>query len=160
MVIFFYEYYFLKLFLKLALYKWKGAFECSLIIYIKIIDNAMSLIASYLPFLFVGIISLGFAPLAWLVSRLIRPSQSTKWTEETYECGSVPIGDARVQFRFQYYAFALIFVVFDLVVTFLMIWAVAFAGLSDAATVWMLLFLAIMLIGVAYALKKEEEIWI
>jgi NADH:ubiquinone oxidoreductase subunit 3 (subunit A) len=120
----------------------------------------MSLIASYLPFLFVGIISLGFAPLAWLVSRFIRPSQSTKWTEETYECGSVPIGDARVQFRFQYYAFALIFVVFDLVVTFLMIWAVAFAGLSDTATVCMLLFLAIMLIGVAYALKKEEEIWI
>ena len=99
-------------------------------------------------------------PLAWLVSRVLRPSQSSKWTEETYECGSVPIGDARVQFRFQYYAYALIFVVFDLVVTFLMIWAVAFSGLSDIATVWMLLFLAIMLLGVTYALKKEEEIWI
>ncbi len=120
----------------------------------------MSLIASYLPLLFVGILSLGFAPLAWLVSRVLRPSQSSKWTEETYECGSVPIGDARVQFRFQYYAYALIFVVFDLVVTFLMIWSVAYAGLSDIATVWMLLFLAIMLLGVTYALKKEEDIWI
>ncbi|MCQ2084789.1 MAG: NADH-quinone oxidoreductase subunit A [archaeon] len=120
----------------------------------------MSLIASYLPLLFVGCISLGFAPLAWMVSKILRPSQSSKWTEETYECGSVPIGDARVQFRFQYYAYALIFVVFDLVVTFLMIWALAFSGLSDMATVWMLLFLAIMLLGVTYALKKEENIWI
>jgi NADH-quinone oxidoreductase subunit A len=120
----------------------------------------MSLIASYVPFLFVGILSMSFAPLAWFVSRFLRPEQSSKWTEETYECGSVPIGDARVQFRFQYYAYALIFVVFDLVVTFLMIWAVAFSGLSDIATVWMLLFLAIMLLGVTYALKKEEEIWI
>ena len=88
----------------------------------------MSLIASYLPFLFVGIMSLGFAPLAWLVSRFIRPSKSTEWTEETYECGSTPIGNTRIQFRMQYYAFALIFVVFDLIVTFLLIWSVAYDG--------------------------------
>jgi len=120
----------------------------------------MSLVATYLPFLFVGIISLGFAPAAWLVSRFIRPSKSSKWTDETYECGSVPIGDTRVQFRFQYYAFALIFVVFDLIVTFLLIWAVAYAGLSTMATVYVLLFLGFMLLGVTYSLKKEESIWI
>ena len=120
----------------------------------------MSLIASYLPFLFVGIMSLGFAPLAWLVSRFIRPSKSTEWTEETYECGSTPIGNTRIQFRMQYYAFALIFVVFDLIVTFLLIWSVAFDGLSTNATVWLLIFLGIMLLGVVYNLKKEENIWI
>ena len=120
----------------------------------------MSLVLSYLPLLFVGIISLGFAPLAWLVSRLIRPARSSKWTEETYECGSVPIGDTRIMFRLQYYAFALIFVVFDLVVTFLLIWSVAFHGLSDAATCYVLIFLGILLMGVVYSLKNEEKIWI
>jgi len=120
----------------------------------------MSLIATFLPLIFVGIIALGFAPAAWLVSRLLRPEKPSKWTEETYECGSVPIGDTRIQFRFQYYAFALIFVVFDLIATFLLIWAVAFDGLSHDATIWMLLFLGIMLLGVTYALKKEENIWI
>ena len=120
----------------------------------------MTLIATYLPIIFVGLISLGFAPAAWLVSRLIRPEKPSKWTEETYECGSVPIGDTRIQFRFQYYAFALIFVVFDLITTFLLIWAVAFGGLSHMATIYMLLFLGIMLLGTAYALKKEENIWI
>jgi NADH-quinone oxidoreductase subunit A len=120
----------------------------------------MTLIEAYLPIIFVGLISLGFAPAAWLTSRLIRPEKPSKWTEETYECGSVPIGDTRIQFRFQYYAFALIFVVFDLITTFLLIWAVAYEGLPKIATIYMLAFLGIMLLGCAYALKKEEDIWI
>ena len=80
--------------------------------------------------------------------------------ETTYECGSEPIGEAHVQFRFQYYAFALIFVVFDLVATFLMIWAVAFSGLSVQAQLLMIMFFGILILGVAYALKKEENVWI
>lgn len=80
--------------------------------------------------------------------------------ENTYECGSEPIGDAHVQFRFQYYSFAIIFVVFDLIATFLLVWSVAFAGLSTMATIWMLIFFAIMVLGVTYALKKEEYVWI
>ncbi|MDR3205618.1 MAG: NADH-quinone oxidoreductase subunit A [Candidatus Methanoplasma sp.] len=120
----------------------------------------MSLVVYYMPLVIVGIIALGFAPLSWMVSRFVRPTRPTRWMESTYECGSEPIGDAHVQFKFQYYAFALIFVVFDLVATFLMIWAVAFSGLSTMATVWMLLFLGILILGVAYALKKEETVWI
>jgi NADH:ubiquinone oxidoreductase subunit 3 (subunit A) len=120
----------------------------------------MSLIMTYLPLVVVSIIALGFAPLAWLVSRLIRPTKPTAWMETTYECGSEPIGEAHVQFKFQYYSFAIIFVVFDLIATFLMIWAVAFAGLSTMATIWMLIFFAIMILGVAYALKKEAYVWI
>jgi NADH-quinone oxidoreductase subunit A len=80
--------------------------------------------------------------------------------EQTYECGSEPIGDAHVQFRFQYYTFALIFVVFDLVATFLLMWAIAFAGLSATAQLMMILFFGIMVLGVAYSLKKEAEVWI
>ncbi|MDR1405334.1 MAG: NADH-quinone oxidoreductase subunit A [Candidatus Methanoplasma sp.] len=120
----------------------------------------MSLVVSYIPLVVVGILAFGFAPLAWLISRFIRPSKPTQWMENTYECGSEPIGDAHVQFRFQYYAFAIIFVVFDLVATFLMVWSVAYSGLSTMATVWMLLFLSILILGVAYALKKEETVWI
>lgn len=80
--------------------------------------------------------------------------------ESTYECGSEPIGDAHVQFRFQYYTFALIFVVFDLVATFLMLWAVAFTGLSMTAKTMMIVFFGILILGVCYALKKEETVWI
>ncbi|MCL2785615.1 MAG: NADH-quinone oxidoreductase subunit A [Methanomassiliicoccaceae archaeon] len=120
----------------------------------------MSLIAEYLPVAILAILAIGFAPIAWLFSRFFRPDKPSQWRDTTYECGSEPIGDARVQFKFQYYIFGIIFVVFDLVATFLMLWAVAFTELSDAGKAWAVLFLAILLIGVAYALKKEDKIWI
>jgi NADH-quinone oxidoreductase subunit A len=41
-----------------------------------------------------------------------------------------------------------------------MIWAVAFSNLSPSAQMWMLIFLGVLLLGVTYALKKEESIWI
>jgi NADH-quinone oxidoreductase subunit A len=120
----------------------------------------MSLIAEYLPVAILAILAISFAPIAWLFSRFFRPNRPSQWRDTTYECGSEPIGEARVQFKFQYYVFGIIFVVFDLVATFLMLWAVAFAQLSDMAKIWAVLFLAILLIGVAYALKKEGKIWI
>lgn len=120
----------------------------------------MSLVAFYMPLAIVAVIALGFAPLAWWASRFIRPKKPTQWMEATYECGSEPIGEAQVQFRFQYYTFALIFVVFDLVATFLLIWAVAFSGLSVTAQVMMIVFFAILILGVCYSLKKEEDVWI
>lgn len=123
-------------------------------------ERPMSLVAFYMPLAIVAVIALGFAPLAWWASRFIRPQKPTQWMESTYECGSVPIGDAQVQFRFQYYTFALIFVVFDLVATFLMIWAVAYTGLSDTAKLMMITFFAILILGVCYSLKKEETVWI
>ncbi|MFT0898732.1 NADH-quinone oxidoreductase subunit A [Candidatus Methanoprimaticola sp. MG2] len=120
----------------------------------------MSLVAFYMPLAIVAVIALGFAPLAWWASRFLRPKKPTQWMETTYECGSEPIGEAHVQFRFQYYTFALIFVVFDLVATFLMIWAVAFSGLSATAQFMMIGFFAILILGVCYSLKKEESVWI
>ena len=113
----------------------------------------MSLIVYYMPLAIVSVIALGFAPLAWWASRFVRPKKPTQWMETTYECGSEPIG-------FQYYTFALIFVVFDLVATFLMIWAVAFSGLSVTAQLMMMLFFGILILGVAYSLKKEDYVWI
>ena len=120
----------------------------------------MSLVVSYIPLAILGVLALGFAPLAWWMSRFLRPKKPSQWQDTTYECGSEPIGVARVQFRFQYYSFGIIFVVFDLVVTFLMLWAVAFSQLSNQATVISIAFLAMLLLGVAYGLKKEESIWI
>lgn len=120
----------------------------------------MSLIVSYLPLMVLTFLALGFAPLAWFVSRLIRPRRPTAWQDKTYECGSEPIGQAHVQFRFQYYSFGIIFVVFDLVATFLLIWAVAFSELTLIAKSWAILFLGILFLGVVYALKKEDVVWI
>ena len=56
--------------------------------------------------------------------------------------------------------FAIIFVVFDVVTIFLMIWALSFDYLMFDAKLMMLAFFALLLVGVYYALKKEEKLWI
>jgi NADH:ubiquinone oxidoreductase subunit 3 (subunit A) len=56
--------------------------------------------------------------------------------------------------------YAIIFVAFDLVTVFVLIWALVFSGISDLAKVFMVMFLGVLLAGVTYALKKEEIVWI
>jgi NADH:ubiquinone oxidoreductase subunit 3 (chain A) len=94
------------------------------------------------------------------MSRFFRPNKPSNWRDTTYECGSVPVGEAQIQFKFQYFVFGIIFVVFDLIATFLMLWAVAFSELSEMGKCWVVFMLGILLLGVAYALKKEAKIWI
>jgi NADH:ubiquinone oxidoreductase subunit 3 (subunit A) len=118
------------------------------------------LIEDYLPVAIFALVTILFPVLAFYISRLFRPTRKTTLKNLTYECGEAPIGEARIQFHFQYYMFAIIFVIFDIITVFLMIWALAFSGLSLMAKAYMGVFLAILLIGVTYALKKEEVIWI
>lgn len=120
----------------------------------------MSLIVEYLPLAVLAVLALGFAPLAWWASRFFRPNKPSKWRDATYECGSVPIGEAQIQFKFQYYLFGVVFVVFDLIATFLMVWAVAFSDLTSTGRFWAVFMLGILLLGVAYALKREGTLWI
>jgi NADH:ubiquinone oxidoreductase subunit 3 (subunit A) len=79
---------------------------------------------------------------------------------ETYECGEDPEGEAQIQFHFQYYMFAIIFVVFDVLIVFMMAWALVFTDLNWFGRLFMFIFMLILTIAVLYALKKEEVIWI
>lgn len=121
---------------------------------------APMLLERYLPVAVFALITILFPILAFYLSKFFSPTKKTALKQTTYECGEAPIGDARIQFHFQYYMFAIIFVVFDIIIVFLMIWALAFSGLTDTSKLYMGIFLAILLIGVTYALKKEEVIWI
>ena len=107
-----------------------------------------------------AIVALLFPTIAFLLSRYFRTDKHDPRGETTYECGEVPIGDAQIQFHFQYYMYAIIFVAFDLVAVFLLMWALVFDQVSTLAKVFVLMFLGVLLVGVAYALKKEEIIWI
>lgn len=115
---------------------------------------------TYLPIALFAVIALALPVVVFWLSRYLRPLQVKPKQEETYECGEVPIGDAQIQFHFQYYMFAIIFVAFDLVSIFVILWALVFSGMGDIAKVMMLAFLALLMVGVTYALKKEEIIWI
>lgn len=118
------------------------------------------LLDTYLPIAIFAVIALGVPAFAFWMTKFFRPTRTTALKRETYECGEVPIGVARVQFHFQFYMFAIIFVVFDIVTVFLMIWALNFVNLSFDAKMLMLAFFGLLLVGVFYALKKEERLWI
>lgn len=124
----------------------------------------MALWDAYLPVGLFVLVAVGMPVVTFFMNRLFRPHRPQRNKFTTYECGETPIGEAQIQFHFQYYMFAIIFLVFDVVAVFLLLWALGYEGFSaggQVASVPILFaFLAVMTVVVLYALKKEEVIWI
>lgn len=97
--------------------------------------------------------------LALSASKLLRPPGSSLERRTTYESGMEPIGGAWIQFNIRYYMFALVFVVFDVETVFLYPWAVAFNRLGVLAFIEALIFIAILVVALAYAWRKGALEW-
>lgn len=111
---------------------------------------------------FIGIfiiITFALPIIGLVVSWLLRPKKPNPAKNATYECGMETIGDTWVQFKAQYYLYALIFVVFDVEAIFVFPWAVAYNKLPLYAFVEMVLFVAILLGGLLYAWRKGALEW-
>ena len=100
---------------------------------------------------------LGVAPL--ILARFIAPKKPGHSKQAPYECGLESAGDPWVQFRVQYYIYALLFVIFDVEVVFIYPWALVWKGLGLVALAEMILFLTILAVGLAYAWKKGVLEW-
>ena len=125
----------------------------------------MALLDTYGPIVIFAIVAVLFPAGTFFATRLFRPTNPTPLKDLVYECGEMPEGEAQIEFHFQYYMFALIFLVFDVAAIFLLLWAFAWGGLLGAGTPPIaryspLIFLAIMFVATQYALKKEEVIQI
>lgn len=92
---------------------------------------------------------------SWLLS----PKKPSPEKSSTYECGVDPIGPSWVQFRIGYYVYALLFVVFDIETIFLYPWAVAFGKMGVFVFVEMVIFIGILVGGLAYAWKEGALKW-
>lgn len=92
---------------------------------------------------------------SWLLS----PKKPSPEKSSTYECGVDPIGPPWVQFRIGYYVYALLFVVFDIETIFLYPWAVAFGKMGVFVLVEMVIFIGILVGGLAYAWKEDALKW-
>ncbi len=111
---------------------------------------------------FIGIfavIAIAFPIIALALAFLIRPKKPNPIKSSTYECGLETIGETWVQFRAQYYIYALVFVIFDIETVFLYPWAVAYNKLGLFALVEMFIFLAILFGGLIYAWRKGALEW-
>jgi NADH-quinone oxidoreductase subunit A len=113
--------------------------------------------AAVLAFLVVAIAFLAVNLLVW---KVIRPSRFSEEKLTTYECGENPVGSAWIQFNIRFYVFALIFIIFDVEAVFLLPWAVVFRRLGVLAFVEGLVFIAILVVALAYVWSKGDLEWV
>lgn len=97
--------------------------------------------------------------LAWFWRRVFQPPKPGAAKNATYECGIESLGEAHVQFRSQYYLYAIIFLVFDVEAVFLIPFAVAFTGLPVGAFISILVFLLLLIEGLVWAWGKGCLNW-
>ena len=105
-------------------------------------------------YLFIGMLllfAIGFAVAPLVLIRIIAPRRPTPHKGQTVECGLETQGETWIRFRLQYYIFALLFVVFDVETVFLYPWAASYVSLGWYAFVEMMVFLAMLTVGLVYA---------
>ena len=113
--------------------------------------------ANVLVFLAVGV---AFIVVNLLIASLVRPVKYSAEKLMPYECGENPIGSPWIQFNIRFYVFALIFIIFDVEVAFLIPWAVVFKKLGWFAFIEGLVFIGILAIGLAYVWAKGDLHWV
>jgi NADH:ubiquinone oxidoreductase subunit 3 (subunit A) len=118
----------------------------------------------YLPIVVLAIAAAGFAitplALAWLWSKKFSPRKPGPYKNSTYECGLATRDNALIQFRPEYYLYAIIFLIFDVEAIFLLPFAVAFTGLTIGASIAMMVFLLLLAEGLVWAWRKGVLTWI
>jgi NADH-quinone oxidoreductase subunit A len=107
-----------------------------------------------------GVVALLFAGGTFMAWRLIRPSRPTREKLLIYECGIDAVGETWTQPNVRYYIFAFLFVIFDVEALFLFPWALVYERLGLFAVVEMILFVAILLFGLAYAWGRRVLDWV
>ena len=124
----------------------------------------------YAPIGIMFLVALGFAASQLLITQLIGPRKRTATKLMPYECGKDPVGGARDRFSIKFYTVAVIFLLFDIEVLFIIPFAVAFKSLiaSETATgiaygtiafVEILIFLATLVVGYIYVWRKGTFDW-
>ena len=121
-------------------------------------------LTAYLPILLMFVVAAGFVVTNILLSQMVGQRKATRTKLMPYECGKDPVGSARERFSIKFYLIAMIFILFDIEVIFLVPWAVVFKtlmaeGLSTLAYVEMMMFVGLLLVGYVYVVKKGAFDW-
>ncbi|MFQ5603389.1 MAG: NADH-quinone oxidoreductase subunit A [bacterium] len=93
------------------------------------------------------------------LSQWLGPKNRNPVKDEAFECGNIPISLPTERFSVKFYTVAILFVLFDIEIVFLFPWAVVFRDLGVTGLVSMTLFIAVLFLGLIYALKKGVLQW-
>ncbi len=113
----------------------------------------------FLPIALMFIVAMGFVVGTLFITHKLGPQRKSKIKTDTFECGIEVQGNARIPFSIKYFLVAILFVLFDVEVIFMYPWAVNFKQLGLRGFVEMLTFVAFLLVGFYYIIKKGALKW-
>jgi len=115
--------------------------------------------SDYLPLVVQLGIAIAFVVFTMLATHLLGPKRNSKTKDAAWECGIEAQGDARAPISIKYFLVAILFVLFDIEIIFMYPWAVNFRELGLTGFVEMILFMALLLAGFYYVIKKGVLKW-
>jgi len=113
----------------------------------------------YYPIVLMFIVALGFVGTSMAATHLLGPKRKTQTKQAAFECGIEAKGNARIPFSIKYFLVAILFVLFDVEVIFMYPWAVIFKELGIPGFIEMVVFIAFLLVGFFYIIKKGALKW-
>lgn len=113
----------------------------------------------YVPLLIHVVLAMGIAGALLVLSSVVGQRRPTRAKTQAYECGNLPVGDAREPFSVKFYLVAMVFILFDVEAIFLYPWALIYRELRWFGFVEMLLYILILLAGYIYLWKKGALDW-
>lgn len=124
-----------------------------------LVDNVVYQPSDYLPIVIQFGLALAFVAFAMVVSHLVGPKRHSTVKDASFECGIESVGNARTPISVKYFLTAILFVLFDVEIIFMYPWAVNFRQLGLAGIVEMFIFMALLLAGFGYVIKKGVLRW-
>ncbi|HXH17936.1 MAG TPA: NADH-quinone oxidoreductase subunit A [Chitinophagales bacterium] len=119
----------------------------------------MEYLRDYVPILLLFIVVFGFIVVNIAATHLLGPKRTNKKKLEAFECGYEVEGNARTPFHVKYFLVAILFVLFDVEVIFMYPWVVNFEELGWIGFIEMMTFLAFLLVGFVYIVRKGALKW-
>ena len=113
----------------------------------------------YLPVLLFVLVGIAIGVIPQVLGYILGPNRPDAEKNSPYECGFEAFEDARMKFDVRYYLVAILFILFDLEIAFLIPWAVAFGDIGATGFWAGIVFLAILVVGFAYEWKKGALDW-
>lgn len=117
------------------------------------------MLGAYVPVLILLGIALVTAVGMMVASHILNPFRPTPQKLMPYESGMIPLGDARERFSVKFYIVAILFIIFDIEVVFLIPWGVVYRDLGFFGFVEMLVFVGVLLVGLIYVWKRGALEW-
>jgi NADH-quinone oxidoreductase subunit A len=117
------------------------------------------MLAEYFPVLVFIIISVALGAILLLTGGLLGPRTADSEKDSPYECGFEAFEDTRSKFDVRYYLVAILFIIFDLEITFFIPWALVLDKLGVFGLFAMIIFVLELVIGFFYLWKKGALEW-